>query len=224
MSKILLCQLGASKIEQLGPDLIQKGYDVVVVSDQEEWGASPLSQVDVILVDASCGLDGTPSCRALSLSYPGTPLILLVAQNTPFCKECKLLTGDNVLRLPFTTRKVTNRLNKLANCHQGEILRVGALTLNLETRCVYRGHAIQRLTPKQAGLLEVFMRHPGQTLTRKFLMETIWNTDYLGDTRTLDVHVRWLRERIEEDPSSPQYLRTVRGVGYRFGVPDENKV
>lgn len=221
MSKILLCQFGASKIEQLGPDLIQKGYDVVVVSDQEEWSASPLSQVDAILVDASCGLDGTPSCRALSLSYPGTPLILLVAQDTPFSKECKLLTGDNVLRLPFTTRKVTNRLSKLANCHQGEILRVGALALNLETRCVYRGNAIQRLTPKQAGLLEVFMRHPGKTLTRKFLMETIWNTDYLGDTRTLDVHVRWLRERIEEDPSSPQYLRTVRGVGYRFGVPDE---
>ena len=77
-----------------------------------------------------------------------------------------------------------------------------------------------RLTPRQAQLLEVFMRHPGQTLTREFLMRTVWNTNYMGDTRTLDVHVRWIRERIEKDPSSPRYLRTVRGVGYRFGVPD----
>jgi DNA-binding response OmpR family regulator len=80
---------------------------------------------------------------------------------------------------------------------------------------------IHRLTPKQAELLRVFMVHAGQTLTRKFLMATVWKTDYMGDTRTLDVHVRWLRERIEDDPSSPQYLRTVRGVGYRFGVPSE---
>ena len=63
------------------------------------------------------------------------------------------------------------------------------------------------------------MRHEGKTLTRQFLMETVWETNYMGDTRTLDVHVRWIRERIEVEPGSPRYLRTVRGIGYRFGVP-----
>jgi DNA-binding response OmpR family regulator len=159
----------------------------------------------------------------LSLSYPGTPLILLAAKDAPPSQECKNLTGDNVLHLPFTTRKVINRVKKLIDCRQGEILQAGALALNLQTRCVCRGSAVYRLTPKQASLLEVFMRHPGQVLTRKFLMETVWDTDYLGDTRTLDVHVRWLRERIEEDPGTPQNLRTVRGVGYQFGVQEKDK-
>jgi DNA-binding response OmpR family regulator len=65
------------------------------------------------------------------------------------------------------------------------------------------------------------MRNPGKVLSRKFLMKNVWDTDFLGDTRTLDVHVRWIREKIEENPSSPVYLRTVRGVGYRFEVPEQ---
>ena len=96
-------------------------------------------------------------------------------------------------------------------------------SLNLDRRCVVRGDTVRRLTPRQARLLEVFMQHAGRTLTRKFLMETVWETDYMGDTRTLDVHVRWIRERIEDDPSSPRYLRTVRGIGYRFGIPAEDE-
>jgi len=89
-------------------------------------------------------------------------------------------------------------------------------------RCVSRGNSVRHLTPRQAQLLDVFMRNAGHTLTRKYLMETVWETDYMGDTRTLDVHVRWIRERIEEKPSSPRYLRTVRGVGYHFDIPAED--
>jgi DNA-binding response OmpR family regulator len=121
--------------------------------------------------------------------------------------------------MPFTSRRVVNRVIKLLNHHQGSILRVDDLTFNLQTRCVHRGDRVNRLTPKQALLLQVFMEHAGQTLTRKFLMTTVWNTDYMGDTRTLDVHVRWLREKIEDNPSQPRYLRTVRGIGYRLGSP-----
>jgi DNA-binding response OmpR family regulator len=155
--------------------------------------------------------------------WPNLPLILLVAEDASINDECKELTGGNVLQLPFTSRKVTNRVAKLLSCRTGIMLAAGALTLNLEARCVSRGDSIHRLTPRQARLLEVFMRHTGQTLTRKFLMETVWETNYMGDTRTLDVHVRWIRERIEQDPSSPKYLRTVRGIGYRFGVPAEEE-
>jgi DNA-binding response OmpR family regulator len=153
--------------------------------------------------------------------YPDIPIILLLAQDGQADEECRQVTGGNILRMPFTSRKVVNRVAKIAACHIGDVISVGELTLNLDKRCVARGDTVRRLTPRQAGLLEVFMRHAGQTLTRKFLMETVWETDYMGDTRTLDVHVRWIRERIEEEPSSPRYLRTVRGIGYRFGVPSE---
>ena len=154
-------------------------------------------------------------------AYPDISIILLLARDAVVDAECKIVTGGNVLRMPFTPRKVTNRIRKMSSCHLGNIITAGDLSLNLDKRCVYRCGNMHRLTPRQAKLLEVFMRHAGKTLTRRFLMETVWETDYMGDTRTLDVHVRWIRERIEEEPSSPLYLRTVRGIGYRFGVPDE---
>jgi len=94
---------------------------------------------------------------------------------------------------------------------------VDGLTLDPKKRQVTTRADSQKLTPKECHLLEVFMRNPGKVLTRKFLMKEVWETDYLGDTRTLDVHISWLRRKIEEDPYHPQYLRTVHGVGYRFG-------
>jgi DNA-binding response OmpR family regulator len=77
-----------------------------------------------------------------------------------------------------------------------------------------------QLTPKLAVLVEMFLKHPGETLDRKTLMVQVWDTDYLGDTRTLDVHVRWIRQAIEPDPGKPRYLKTIRGVGYRLDIPD----
>ncbi|MCA9909541.1 MAG: winged helix-turn-helix domain-containing protein, partial [Anaerolineae bacterium] len=76
------------------------------------------------------------------------------------------------------------------------------------------------LTPKLSQLVEIFLRHPGQTLDRKLLMAQVWDTDYLGDTRTLDVHIRWFRRAVEDNPSKPLYLKTVRGIGYRLELPD----
>ncbi len=102
------------------------------------------------------------------------------------------------------------------------LLRAGDLTLNLESCHLTKGELTYKLTPKECKLLEVFMSNEGKVLTRKFLMKEVWETDYMGDTRTLDVHIRWLRKKIEDDPSSPLYLRTVRGVGYRFEVQTSN--
>lgn len=99
-------------------------------------------------------------------------------------------------------------------------LQAGGISLDLENRCVTKGKVTVRLTPKECALLRTFMNNGGTVLTRKFLMKEVWDTDWTEDTRTLDVHVRWLRERIEDNPSKPIYLRTVRGVGYRFEVPE----
>jgi len=97
------------------------------------------------------------------------------------------------------------------------------LILDLGARCVIKDGVAAHLTFKECALLELFMTNNGELLTRKRLMKEVWDTDYLGDTRTLDVHIRWLREKIEDDPSSPIFLRTVRGVGYRFEVPKEGR-
>lgn len=97
-------------------------------------------------------------------------------------------------------------------------LRAGDLTLDLVARCVIKDGVEKHLTFKECALLKMFIKNNGKVLTRSRLMREVWNTDYLGDTRTLDVHIRWLREKIEDAPSEPVLLRTVRGVGYRFEV------
>jgi len=226
VSRILLCQTPDTQLPQLELALVKKDHEVVDVIDLT--GPDNLSRVaglgpiDLTIIDASCALDGAACCHAFSEAYPDMPLLLLIAQEEEVDAECKELTQGNVLRMPFTPRKVTNRVAKVVTCKQGSILTVGDLTLNMDKRCVSRGDSVRRLTPRQAQLLEAFMRNAGRTLTRKYLMETVWETDYMGDTRTLDVHVRWIRERIEIEPSSPRYLRTVRGVGYHFDIPAED--
>lgn len=225
MSRILLCQTPETQLPQLGPALVKKDHELVDVIDLSNLDnlsrIAKLGPIDLAIIDASCAVDGATCCRAFGASYPEMPFLLLIAEEEQIDAQCKDLTQGNVLRMPFTPRKVTNRVAKLASCEQGHVLTIGELTLNMDKRCVSRGDSVRRLTPRQAQLLEVFMRNAGHTLTRKYLMETVWETDYMGDTRTLDVHVRWIRERIEEEPSSPRYLRTVRGVGYHFDVPEE---
>jgi DNA-binding response OmpR family regulator len=99
-------------------------------------------------------------------------------------------------------------------------LTAGDLCLDVNARQVIKNGHVHRLTPKQCALLETFMTHRGQVLTRKFLMQRVWNTDYTGDTRTLEVHVSWVRKYIEDDPRQPTHLRTVHRVGYRFDCED----
>ena len=223
MSKILLCQTSNTRLPNLEAALIRKDHQVIAkfdLTNASSFAKTPgLQQIDLAIIDASCGHDGTSCCKAFNKAYPNIPIILLVAEGTRVAREYRTLTGGNVLQMPFTPRKVTNRVNKITSCRQGSIVTAGDISLNIDKRCVYRRDVVHRLTPRQAKLLEVFMRHTGRTLTRKFLMEQVWETDYMGDTRTLDVHVRWIRERIEEEPGSPKYLRTVRGIGYRLGVP-----
>jgi DNA-binding response OmpR family regulator len=227
VSKIFLSTSPDSKLPNLESALSKQGHSVLASLDLESLaalgGTSPPERISVVLgiVDVSCGRDGTAYCQAFHDAYPLRPLILLVDEDAQVSEACKKITCGNVLEMPFTHRKVLNQVTRLLSRQQGIILKAGRLTLNLQTRCVSYGEVIRRLTPKQAELLHVFMEHEGETLTRKFLMATVWNTDYMGDTRTLDVHVRWLRERIEDEPSNPQYLRTVRGIGYRFGIPSE---
>ena len=123
-----------------------------------------------------------------------------------------------VLTLPFTLRKLVNRIVPLLPGGGEHMLHVGPLRLDLErkrVRCLGRE---ARLTPRLAKLLQILMQHPGEVMQRDDLFKQVWETKYAGDTRTLDVHISWLRQAIEEDARHPQLLKTVRGVGYRLDI------
>jgi DNA-binding response OmpR family regulator len=124
---------------------------------------------------------------------------------------------------PFTPRKLLNTVQRLMPSDKENSLSAGPIRMNVKQRKISCGGREAQVTPKEARLLEVFLRHPGILLTRKFLIKTVWETDYTGDTRTLDVHISWLRQILEPDPVSPRYLKTIRGQGYRLDVPETVK-
>lgn len=157
-------------------------------------------------------------CDTLQNSDCGIPVLLLWDEQD----EIDHSVGARAhLQYPFSAQKLMNRISWLLPAPDSEVLQVADLILNLKRRSVVRGNRESHLTPKQAHLLELFMRHPGDVLTREFLMKRVWETDFTDDTRTLNVHIHWVRKAIEEDTGSPNYLHTVRGVGYRFDVPEE---
>lgn len=154
-------------------------------------------------------------CSTLEDDGVGSAVLLLHKEKPPPTD----VNARAYLGYPFSAQKLINRISWLLPAPEAEILRRGPLTLNIKRRSIVKADREHHLTPKQAHLLELFMRHQGEVLTREYLMKRVWDTDFIDDTRTLDVHIHWVREAIEEDTSKPEYLRTVRGVGYRFSVP-----
>jgi DNA-binding response OmpR family regulator len=133
-------------------------------------------------------------------------------------EPCEYENASVVLTLPFTLRKLINHIVPLLPGDGEHMLHVGPLRLDLErkrVRCLGRE---ARLTPRLANLLQILMQHPGEVMQREDLFKQVWETKYTGDTRTLDVHISWLRHAIEDDPRNPQLLKTVRGVGYRLDI------
>ncbi|HXF60905.1 MAG TPA: winged helix-turn-helix domain-containing protein [Caldilineaceae bacterium] len=126
---------------------------------------------------------------------------------------------DGHLRLPFVKEEVMALLDRIHVPQTTHWLQRGPLRLDLATRTVFTPNGQHHLTPKQCALLQMLMAHSDRVVSRSEIMQAIWNTSYMADTRTLDVHIRWLRECIEPDPSNPVYLLTVRGQGYQLRLP-----
>jgi DNA-binding response OmpR family regulator len=204
----------------LAPVLNDHGYNVLTARTRR----AALAQVQeahpavVVLDYPSLRFSCRRFCNTLRDLGSETSVLMLAPEGE---KVDRSVGARAYLRYPFSAKKLINRITRLLPVSDDEVLRVGDITLNLKRRCVIRGDRETHLTPKQARLLEVLMRHPSEVLTRAFLMRQVWNTDYLGDTRTLDVHVHWVRRAIEDDPGSPVFLRTIRRVGYRFEVPEK---
>jgi DNA-binding response OmpR family regulator len=176
---------------------------------------------DLILFDASSmRSNGVRTCQRLRKLAENTPIIHCRAKGQ---EEERNAGADVYLERPFSARKLLNRVRALlpADIAKEEVVRYGDITLFRGKRSVeVTGKGEFTLTPKLALLLETFIRHPNEVLSRRDLMLAVWDTDFIGDTRTLDVHVRWVRECIEKEPSHPQLLKTVRGQGYLLNIPE----
>ncbi len=148
--------------------------------------------------------------QARSLMVP----LMLLAES---CDEMGLPREPNAcLVSPLPSSQIATVIKILLQNNEAQILAVSGVRLHLDTHQVYCGGDSHHLSPKEFRLLEIFLRHPAKVLPRRFLMHEVWDTDFVGDTRTLDVHIHWVRQKIEPDPSRPRYLRRVRGVGYHF--------
>jgi DNA-binding response OmpR family regulator len=205
----------------VGPLLALKGFEVTRVSAGREAHARAKSQRPTVVVFDSSAWRGNCARLCADLHAANLPVLVLLNEHQDQPRE--LPEGVMILYRPFTARKLANCVKQLVPEADGDVLQVGALHFNVQHRHVRKGRLDFHLTPMQAQLLEVFMRHLGETLSRRYLIKQVWgwNIDDLNDTRTLDVHVRWLREIIEEDASDPVLLATVRGVGYRFGPAEK---
>jgi DNA-binding response OmpR family regulator len=162
--------------------------------------------------------NGVRICQTIRTSSNGLPIVLIANPDHPILDTP---VGANVvLSLPFTARKLVNRINPMLPKKGVDLLTVGPISLNLEHNLVLCHRRETQLTPRLTHLLKMFLVSPGTVLERERLFKEVWNTDYTGDTRTLDVHISWLRRAIEVDARKPQLLKTIRGVGYRLDAED----
>lgn len=221
---ILLVEDDEAFREVLAYSLRREGYEVREARDgQEALQNAREDTPDLIVLDVMLpGLDGFSICRILRAEMD-TPIILLTARMGEMDKIVGLESGaDDYVTKPFSTGELVARIRAVMRrsrpTQNGLVIEQGPLRLNLERRRAYRNERELTLSPKEFDLLAELMRHPGIALSRDTLMDRVWGYDFVGDTRTVDVHIRWLREKIEEEPSHPNYIQTVRGVGYRFEV------
>jgi DNA-binding response OmpR family regulator len=222
MTTILIVEDDAVVRDTLALNLRAEGYAVHTVEDGEAALAlADELKPDLVVLDVMLPkLDGLSVCRILRRRSQ-VPIILLTARGTEADKIVGLETGaDDYIVKPFSLgeflARVRAALRRGAVATATDELSSGNLRVDLITRRAYLGENELQLAPKEFDLLATLMRHADAVLTRDLLLTRVWGDDYLGDTRTVDVHIRWLRQKIEEDPSHPARIVTLRGVGYRF--------
>lgn len=225
MIRILLIDDDPYITEPLARALREQGYTVGVANSGEGGLQQALTQPpDLVILDVMMpGMDGWTVCRQLR-ERSVVPILMLTALNEEIDRVLGLELGaDDYLTKPFSTRELLARIKAMLRRialdriqPTREVFKIGAIELNLTTfQATKRGQPLT-LRHKEFELLALLMSRAGEAVTRAEIFDQVWGTDWLGDTRTLDVHIRWLRERIEDDPSQPDYIQTVRNIGYRF--------
>lgn len=197
-------------------EFINKGYKVTVVENGKEAHEQLTKKFkpDVLIIDAaSMRTTGTRICRSVREEQPKIPIVLISSKDNLPANE---IVADVHLVLPFTIRKLVNRILLFAPGDGAEVIKVGPIHLDMH-RTLVRCHGREsHITPRMAELLKMLIQKKGETLKREVLFSKIWETNYIEDTRSLDVHINWLRKIIEKDPNHPRIILTVRSVGYRL--------
>ena len=228
MSTILLVEDDPILSETLRYNLEREGYAVINASD----GVVGLErarrdQPDMVILDVMLPrLDGFSVCRILRQESE-VPILILTARQDEIDRIAGLELGaDDYVAKPFSlgellarVRAIMRRSDRRINALH-EVLDAGTIRLDTGSRRAWRDNVELNLSQKEFDLLACLMRNRGIALSRDVLLERVWGYDFLGDSRTVDVHIRWLREKVEPDPGKPTYIQTVRGIGYRFEAPD----
>jgi two-component system, OmpR family, response regulator RegX3 len=226
VARILVVEDEESLADSVRYNLEREGYAVSVATDGrralERFRTDPPALVilDLMLPEVS-GLD---VCRTIR-TESDVPIIMVTAKDSEADKVAGLELGaDDYVTKPFSMRELVSRVRanlrrtrpQVATAPADEVLVGGPVRMDVARHEVAVREDAVSLPPKEFELLEAFLRRKGRLLTRDFLIEEVWGPDYFGDTRTLDVHVKRLRRKLEDDPHQPEYLLTVRGLGYKF--------
>ncbi|MCL0036290.1 response regulator transcription factor [Dehalococcoidia bacterium] len=225
--KILIVEDEETLLEVLRYNLDKEGYTVVTAADGIQALNSARSESpDLIILDIMLPqLDGFEVCRILRKDIT-VPILMLTAKEEEIDKVLGLELGaDDYMAKPFSMRELKARIKAILRRAamqskpggvEGGVLRIADLTIDLGKHQVSIGEATVSLTPKEFDLLAYLAGNKGRVFSREHLLERVWGYDYFGDTRTVDVHIRWLREKLETEPSKPRRLITVRGTGYKI--------
>ena len=230
MTTVLIIDDDTRLTEPMQYQLEALEYTVAVAHDGPTGLHMTLSEKpDVIVLDIMLpGMDGWQVCQAIR-RFSQTPIIMLTALGLEIDRIHGLELGaDDYLTKPFSFQELLAHIKSILRRVQwdqslvrGSQLSIGQVTLNLAAHRAFKAGVELTLRNKEYELLSLLMQQSGKVLTREVLFNQIWGTDWLGDTRTLDVHIRWLRQKIEDDPATPIYIQTVRNVGYRFAAAEE---
>jgi len=229
--KILVVEDDKTLLDALKYNLSKEGYGVATAVDGvQALEVARAEKPDLIILDIMLPkLDGFEVCRILRKETT-TPILMLTAKVEEIDKVVGLEIGaDDYMTKPFSLRELLARIRAMLRRTEmvkqealpkeetvPSAIRVGDLSIDFRRHQVSLGNSVLDLSPKEFGLLAFLAMNRGRAFSRDYLLEKVWGYDYAGDTRTVDVHIRWLRQKIEVDPAQPQRLLTVRGVGYKF--------
>lgn len=227
MTRILVVEDEESYRDPLTYQLTREGFEVIEAADgNSALAAYDAEGADLVLLDLMLpGLSGTEVCRELR-ARGDVPVIMLTAKDSEIDKVVGLELGaDDYVTKPYSYRELLARVravlrrrqpNESAEHDEDGVLEVGPVRMDVERHTVAVSGDTVALPLKEFDLLELLMRNAGRVLTRGQLIDRVWGADYVGDTKTLDVHVKRIRSKIEPDPGTPKYLLTVRGLGYKL--------
>lgn len=233
--KVLVVDDEQSIVTLLQYNLQQSGFEVITAYDGED-GLNKIftESPDIVVLDVMLPkMDGVEVCKAVRSEKNQVPILMLTAKDDEFDKVLGLELGaDDYMTKPFSPREVIARIKAILRRAQAiqqveeveekKEIQIGKLRILPEHFEAYRNEELLDLTPKEFELLIYLIERQGRVITREHMLNSVWNYEFAGDSRIVDVHISHLREKIEENPKQPQYIKTVRGLGYKLESPKRN--